>query len=288
MIGAHDALQAIGLLPDAEIDLADAALQIARMASPGAEWERAAAHLTDLAREAAAIGRVMSDRPVEVRLGALVSLLHVRHLYAGDVETYDDLANADLIRVIERRRGLPVALGILWLHCIRAAGWNGCGLDFPLHFLIRLDGHASAPTVDRRESPRLADAVIDVFAGGVQVDVTGLLGLARRRATDEARLEAALFRPMSNREILLRLQRNIAERQRGAGRHSDALATWECMSLFAADNPGIWREKAALNQQLDRLPAAIACLERFLVLAPDGAEAERARLGIDTMRRRLA
>ncbi len=29
--------------------------------------------------------------------------------YRGDSDTYDDLQNADLVRVIERRKGLPVA-----------------------------------------------------------------------------------------------------------------------------------------------------------------------------------
>ena len=288
MTDANHALKAIGLLPDAEIDIANAALQIARLASPGADWARASAHLSELAREAAAIGLVMSDRPVEVRLGALVSLIHVRHRYAGDVDTYDDLANADLIRVTERRRGLPVALGILWLHCIRAAGWSGRGIDFPRHFLVRLDGRPTQATVDRRAAARLPHAVVDVFAGGTEIDVDGLLGLVKRRATDERTLEANLFRPMSNREVLLRLQRNIAERQRLSGRHAEALATWERMALFANKDPAIWREKAALNQQLGRLPTAIACLERFLTLAPDGADADRARLGIDAMRRRLA
>ena len=35
--------------------------------------------------------------------------------YRGDSDTYDDLQNADLVRVIERRKGLPVALSILYL-----------------------------------------------------------------------------------------------------------------------------------------------------------------------------
>ena len=39
MSDPRDALDAIGLLPDTEIDIADAALQLARVAAPGADWD---------------------------------------------------------------------------------------------------------------------------------------------------------------------------------------------------------------------------------------------------------
>ena len=44
------ALEAIGQLPDGEIDIADAALQLARADMPDADAAAAASHLSDLAR----------------------------------------------------------------------------------------------------------------------------------------------------------------------------------------------------------------------------------------------
>ena len=81
--------------------------------------------------------------------------------------TYDDLANANLISVIQRRRGLPVALGIIWLHTARAAGWGAHGVDFPAHFLVALEGKS-------------VQAVIDVFGGGVTLDARDLRVLLKR------------------------------------------------------------------------------------------------------------
>ncbi len=89
------------------------------------------------------------------------------HGYGGDVENYDDPANANLIRVIERRRGLPVALGILWLHAARAAGWAAHGIDFPGHFLLALTGRGE-------------QRVVDVFAGGAALDARDLRALIKR------------------------------------------------------------------------------------------------------------
>ncbi len=285
MIEPRQALRAIGRLPDGEIDLADAALQLARARSSGVEAERAASHLSDLAREAAAIGQALGERPLEVQLGALAGLIHVRHGYAGDAETYDDVANADLVRVIERRCGLPVALGIVWLHCIRAAGWHGRGIDFPRHFLIQFDG--PWPAAARRGASQPPQLLVDVFSGGQAIGADQLLSMVRRRSTDEARLDAELLRPMGNREVLLRLQRNIAERLRTLGEWEGTLSVLETMADIAPDDALIWRDQAALHQRLGRLAAAMACLERFVALAPSGAAADQARDGIDAIRRRL-
>jgi hypothetical protein len=54
MIDARDALDAIGRLPDTEIDIADAALQAARLDAPETDWLAARAVLSALARDAVA------------------------------------------------------------------------------------------------------------------------------------------------------------------------------------------------------------------------------------------
>ena len=77
---------------------------------------------------------------------ALARTFCERFDYRGDSETYDDTQNADLIRVIRRRRGLPVALGILYLHAARAQGWPAVGLNFPNALP---DPHRRPPAVAR-------------------------------------------------------------------------------------------------------------------------------------------
>ena len=116
------ALEAIGVLPDVEIDIGDAALQLARVDAPDADWQAARAHLSELARDAVELADTIGTNDLSVRAEALAGLIAGRYAYAGDAETYDDLANANLISVIRRRKGLPVALGIIWLHTARAAG----------------------------------------------------------------------------------------------------------------------------------------------------------------------
>ena len=56
-----------------------------------------------------------------------------------DLFTYEDPENADIISVSERRRGLPVTLGVFYLHAGRACGLDLYGVDFPGHFLLRIE-----------------------------------------------------------------------------------------------------------------------------------------------------
>lgn len=268
------ALEAIGQLPDTEIDIADAALQLARVDAPDADWMGARAHLSELARQAVALAATIDADDLASRAIALSGLLGGRYGYAGDADTYDDLANANLIRVIERRRGLPVALGIIWLHTARAAGWGGHGVDFPAHFLVALEGKAT-------------QVVLDVFHGGTPLNSRDLRALLKRVQGGDAELRPGLLQPMSARRVLLRLQNNVMTRRLQGSDIEGGLSCAEDMLRIAPDHAELWRQAATLNQRLDRVGAALRCYDRFLAIVPTGAAADRVRTTVGELRARL-
>jgi regulator of sirC expression with transglutaminase-like and TPR domain len=273
---ARAALDASGQLLDAEIDLAAVALQLARIDAPAADWRAAAETLTDIARaavEAAAAHPEADAGDLARRRAVLAELLHGRFGFAGDSETYEDLSNANLIRVIERRRGLPVALGILWLHAAEAAGWAAHGVDFPAHFLVALVGRGQV--------------VVDVFGGGAALDARELRALLKRFAGEGAELGPDALAAMGKRAVLLRLQNNIKVRRLRDGDLAGAASCTEDMLRIAPDAAPLWREAGLMHQRLGHIGAAIACLERFLALSPDGPQAGRVRGLLEELRQRL-
>lgn len=273
-VSARVALEAIGQLPDAEIGLADAALQLARIDAPDADWHEAGAQLSAIAREAAALSAEVAADDLATQAGALAGLIAGRWRFRGDTETYEDPANANLIRVLERRQGLPVALGIIWLHCAEAAGWSAHGLDFPGHFLIALSGASR-------------QVVLDVFAGGTPLDAKELRALVKRVEGPRAELRPGLLRPMPARGVLLRLQHNIKQRRLLGGDREGALDCLEDMLRVAPDEALLWREAALMNQRAGQVAAALRCFERFVALVPGGDAAARARAAMDELRTRL-
>lgn len=268
------ALAAIGKLVDSEIDIGNAALQLARVDAPDADWQAAALHLSDLAQGAVKRAVAMEKEDLPARATALTDVLAGEFGYSGDVDTYDDLANANLIRVTERRRGLPVALGVIWLHAARAAGWGSHGVDFPAHFLVALEGHRT-------------QVVIDVFNGGQIVSAREMRALLKRVEGEKAELRPGLLQPMSTRRVLLRLQNNILTRRLEAGDLRGGLRCTEDMLLIAPDQAELWRQAGIMNQRLEQVAAARGCYQRFLELVPEGAVANSVRTQLDILKSML-
>ncbi len=255
----ESALRRVGGLPDAEIDLAETALLLAALDQPKLPLERYRHHLSLMRRDAADLAAA-NDGAVDLqtRLRVLREVIFARYGYAGDEETYDDLQNANLMRVIDRRRGLPVALGILVSDVARAQDWDVAGLSFPGHFLLQLQVGAER-------------AVVDPFNELRELQAADLRELLKVLAGVDAELRPEHYAPTGNREILLRLQNNLKLRHLREQRPEQALQMVESMLLLAPDQAGFWREAGLLHAHLSNLRAAIVSLEHFLELAPPGS-----------------
>ena len=130
------------------LDLLEAALALSVLRSEAApDLAPFRQHVATMASDLANLVHRRGASPEQ-----LAEIIARSYGYRGDGDSYDDLQNADLVRVIERRKGLPVALSILYLHVARAQGWDAEGLAFPAHFLIRvgIDGARHVRSEERR------------------------------------------------------------------------------------------------------------------------------------------
>ena len=230
MSAVEDRLRGIGALGDEPFDIGEAALLLGSFERPGVPLDRYRAHFDELAGAAGSPGRLAAA------LGGAFG-------YTGDRATYDDLQNANLLRVIDRRKGLPVALGVLYMAVGRRLGAHVEGLDFPGHFLIRLD---------RAE-------ILDPFERGAKREPQAAYG-------PSAELETAHFRPATDRGVLLRLQNNIRLRLARRRQFEAALDVLERMTWIAPDLPELVRERAMLEAALGRFRGAVESLERYIAM----------------------
>ena len=194
--------------------------------------------------------------------------------FAGAAATYDDLQNADFARVLERRKGLPVALGIVYIHVARAMGEDAAGLNFPGHFLVRV-GRGRDRTI------------LDPFHAGRTCDAAQLRELLHGVRGEDAELTSEHLAEVSDSEVLLRLQNNVKLRLLKREDMDGAIAALETMLAVAPDRAELWFESGVLAAQAERPGAAIAALERFLVLADGNAAAEEARYGAAALLQKL-
>lgn len=269
----RERLEAVGALADADIDLAETALALAGIERPRVSLAPYYRHLDRLAHE---VGAYMVGGPdkLEMRIEALVQVLAKRYGYAGTEEAFEDPDSANLTRVIDNRCGLPVALGILYLHAAQALGWPATGVDFPARFFVRLDCKG------RR-------AILDPFDGGRQLTPRDLRAFFKAVAGNQAELTPEHYRSVGNREVLLRLQNNVKVRHLRAGHMAAALETVQTMLLLAPDKAPLWREAGLLNMRLDNVQAAVVSLEEYLNRSTSDPARYRASVLLQELRGRL-
>src|SRR5262245_9929399 len=252
-----------GRADDADIDLAAAALALAALGRPDAMLAPYRAHLRTLAVDVTAAAK-QEGLDLAARVHTLNAVLFEDYGYAGDSETYNDLRNADLMCVIDRRRGLPIALAILYIHAARAQGWAIEGINFPGHFLLRMRAAGAA-------------AIIDPFNGGRIRGVDDLSKLLKSMEGDDAELRPEHCQPAGNRQMLLRLQNNIKLRLLRDNKLAEAAVVVERMLLIAPNEPGLWHEAGVLQGKIGNLRASIAALEKLAALSDDREQRDMAR-----------
>lgn len=264
-------LAAAGEVTDDDLPLAETALNLAALDHRGVDLAPYRDHLAKLADDARAgvanLRRGMTE--VEALARVLADTIATRHGYAGDQTTFDDPQNADLIRVIDRRRGLPVSLGILYIETAKRLGGKAKGLNTPGHFLLAIGDEEHAK-------------IIDPFNAGVVLSQEEL-----RPMPPIPQAESPEYGPVSPRDVLLRLLNNIRTRALAGKDLIRGLTIVERMVLIAPRRAELWLDLSNANREVGKLKGAIAAAESCLKLAGDqntiGREAAFALLSLKRM-----
>jgi regulator of sirC expression with transglutaminase-like and TPR domain len=265
-------LRDLGASGERVLPIAEAALALASFERPRVAFKRYRDHLRLLARGVGRHPGAAGDLAARTR--ALNEIILLKNGYSGDELSYDDLQNANLMRVIDRRKGLPVALGILYIHAARAQGWDIAGLAFPGHFLVRLADGA-------------ARVIVDPFHGGQICGAAELRELLKAATGQDSELLPEHYTAVSDRDVLLRLQNNLKARLLQAQHHDRALAVIETMLMLAPDLAELWREAGMLHRHLGNMRAAGAALEQYIVRAPEGLARHQAAAILQQLRAQL-
>ncbi len=259
-------LNELGLLDDGDIDLIEAGIALARGDRPDVDGGRLRRMVSGWAVALQRDNAPVSGNGRARRLSALIA---GESGLTGATEDYDNPLNADLVAVVERGRGLPVALSILYLALARRVGWRAEALNLPGHVIIEVMGGVDS-------------ALIDPFDHGI--------GISRERANEIARHGGgdhvpARFETMTNRQLLIRLITNQASRARSSGDTRRALVLYERMTSVAPRLSNLWWERARLEQLLGDIKAARGSLTAMLETTHDPALARRIHAALAALAR---
>ena len=266
---AFQYLRRAGSTEDKDIDLAEAALALGLIFLPGLHIDRYRQHLAKLSEqvreEFEERRRSKKKDALELRVQVLRQVIHGENGYCGDEKNDDDIQNANFIRVIERRRGLPVSLGIIYIVLARKMGWVCDGLSFPGHFVIRME----------RDGERI---ILDPFKEGQEMNAATLRQLLKSIVGTSAELSHNFYDAISNREILLRLENNLKKRLIDHEDYAQAIVAAEAIEAFSPQEYRTYLDKGVLYAKLGQKRAAIAALEAYIAKTPHAQEKHQAQL----------
>ena len=153
--------------------------------------------------------RLMPQADVLDKLRELNRFFYEDMRFAGNVNHYDDPHNSYLNVVLSKRLGIPISLAVLWLELGQSLGLKVNGVNFPGHFLVKLDlsfpqeGHVviypfTGESLSRND---LAERLIPWLPGAK---------LSKPQAISDDALSFHL-QPAEPRQIIARMLRNLHE-----------------------------------------------------------------------------
>jgi regulator of sirC expression with transglutaminase-like and TPR domain len=197
--------------------------------------------------------------------GALRDLLGERCGFRGTPGDYQRLESSLLQHVLQRRRGLPILLSVVWLEVARRAGAPVYGVALPGHFVVGF-------------GPAEEQVLADPFDGGrvltgsdAELLVVGSTGTP---------LDPSMLAPAEPLEVVLRILNNIRAWAAARPERSDVSLWAMDLSLLLPAHPARLRyERALLLVQRGDFLAGAAELDAYaeIVAAVDEGAAEKVR-----------
>lgn len=177
---------------DEQINLAEAALAIANTeygSLDPAPW------LASLDRLAARV-KAGPELSTLANIAAINKVLFEEEGFCGNSEEYDDPRNSFLNDVLERKKGIPITLSLVYTEVARRRGLPLVGVGFPGHFLVK---HPGPP----------AEILIDPYHSGSILAQADCAALLKTHFGADAELKPEYLAASSRKQILARMLNNL-------------------------------------------------------------------------------
>ncbi len=261
----NDTIVMYGLLEDEALPIDEVALELSALDHDGASIKPYLELINQMAARVLALN-AESRSPAE-KAAVLVRVIARENDFTGDRQSYNAPVNADMIRVFDRRRGIPISLAIIYVAVARRLGWAACVFNLPGHVLVSIG--------------EVEPVLIDVFNDGAVVGTDELDGV-----------NALNYRPgmmtqqaprMSNSDVLVRLLQNQASRAEQEQDYERALAVYERMKTVAPANPQGWASSARVQFKVGAHAAARTNLISLLEITRDPEARAQISQALDTL-----
>lgn len=271
-------------------DLAAPALLVARIEYPHLDPEPYLDRLDWIGE--AAFHFVAKDpghiAPLGARIDAINRYLFGELGFTGNREQYDDPRNSCLNEVLDRKKGIPITMALVYIEVARRAGLRAEGINFPGHFLVRVlqDLHTDNPG---------EGLIVDPFHGGAILNEAECRQLLRHHMGEEAAFDPSLLARATRRQILVRMLLNLKRLYVRMHSFPQARVTTDALLVLQPASLADLRDRGLLAYHMNDFSHALRDFEEYLKLArlSEQDEDERKQTEdvwehVKTLRRRVA
>ena len=195
--------------------------------------------------------------------------------FRGNTADYYDPKNSCLNEVLTARTGIPITLSLVYMEIARRLGRPVAGIGLPGHFIVRYDDGVYS-------------AFIDPFHGGRLLEPEDCYALSREVSQVEIEPDPRWLAPVSKRDVLLRMLRNLSGAYSSRGQTEKAISALNLLIGANPDSPDEYRQRGILHTQAGRLGAAKQDLAHYLDLAKSPEEKERAKAEVHQIQHWIA
>ena len=243
--------------PDNQINLAEAALMIARVEYPELDVATYMKRIHALADEIR--HRLPEDANAGDILNQLNQVLFIEKGFEGNSDHYYDPKNSFLNDVLDRKLGIPISLSILYIELGKELGLPLAGVAFPGHFLVKLEIDDGA-------------IVLDPYFGGISLSEDDLEERLQEFYGDELKRQHfyGLLATSSNKDIIVRVLRNLRNLYMQEEQWHKALTMGDYMVNLDSDKADAVKARAAIYDKLECYTSALKDYKHFIKLDPAG------------------
>lgn len=268
--------------PDEQIDLVEAALLIAADQGSDVVIELRQRHIDNMAHHVKALMSEFSrGEPIDpiyfptevVQVTNLV--FYAEEGFYANHDDYYDPRNSYLDQVLERRTGIPITLGLVYMEIANRVGLPLRGVGLPGHFLL-----GYWPDEDR-----LPEMIVDPFDRGNILTIGECAGLVYKLYGPSLEFDIEWIKPMARRQILARMLNNLKHAHTAKRQYQNTLNAIDMLLLVQPDAHTELRERAFINYRMGRFAEALKDLERYLQSVPQAVDNQQIRFYLKVLQR---
>jgi len=264
-------LDQLAVNPNADLDIAEIGLWIARDVYPDLDIPIYLSRLDDLADQL----RPKLFGSFRSRIATFAEFLFVEQGFTGNVAEYYDPRNSCLNEVLDRKLGIPISLSVLAMAVGERVGLPIQGIGLPGHFVCMARQGSDTVFIDPYHEGRLLG-----FADCERLvqQVTGM-----RIVVDDETVE-----PIALSRIVLRMMSNLKAIYLQTDQFALGAQISERLARLVPDDLTQLRDMGVLWVNAGQLGKAISPLERYLREEPDADDHDTVKRILQDARTRLS